>query len=229
MKPRDVWDFEKDLAIKNPRVWTNEAHNLKYSAKVLISYNDEVFDCVFNKKTQPRFPAFWTAGVTRMLFSYSLENLVKGLLVQKNPNKYFTKEGNVSFGKKAHALTELFSEAGIKVNDEEKRYLEIWTTCAIFAGRYPIAKNEHGFPKQRMPAKSREELLKRRSKEIQKALTDNKQLLPEINDAIHCGIGTREEEIFDTLFNKLMTIFSKTQGDATLSDSKESSPTHNSD
>lgn len=229
IKKRDVWDFEKELAKSNPQIWSNEAINLKYSAKVLLSYQEEVFDDIFNKKKQPKFPGFWSANVIRMLFSFSLENLIKGILIKKDSSRYFKKEGNISFGKEAHKLCTLFTDADIAVNEEEERYLEIWTTCALFAGRYPIAKNEHGFPNQRVPMKSSEALLKRRLKEIQKSIKQRKQLLPEINDAIHTGVGTKEEEIFDTLFKKLLNepTFSETQVDAALSDSKKSSPTHN--
>ncbi|MFC1666188.1 hypothetical protein ACFLZF_00555 [Nanoarchaeota archaeon] len=226
MKKRDVWNFEKDLAIRNPKVWINEANNLKYSAKILISCSDEVINCILNKQIQPRFPVFFTARIIRMLFSFSLENLVKRLLIKQNSNKYFNKEGNINFGRKAHDLVRLFTEAQIKLNDEEKMYLEIWTKCAIFAGRYPIAKNEHDFPNQKMPT-TRKKLIKQEEKRFKKQIKEGKASLPEINDTIHQGVGGKEEQIFDKLFDILITTFSETQVDATLSDFKESSPTHN--
>ena len=126
----------------------------------------------------------------------------------------------------------MFSKASINISEWENKFLESWSTCAVYAGRYPIARNEHTFPNQRMPAKSREELIQRQKKKWEKAIKEDKSPLPETQDIIHTGIGTEEEKIFDTLFDKLLkeiTTFSKTQGDAELSDSKESSLTHNSD
>ncbi len=205
---RNVWDFEKNLAITNPRVWTNEAINLKYSSKVLLSYDDEVRECVFDKKTKPRFPVFWTARIIRMLFCYSLENLVKCILVQNDPDKYFKKDGSITFGKIGHDLVKLFSEAGIETNEEEKRYLEIWSKCAVYAGKYPIAKNENQFPDQRIPLPL-EELVKREIIEFQKQIAEDKQLLPNVHDTLHRDVGSLEEKTFDIVFDQLVKIINK--------------------
>ena len=102
---RDVWEFEQYLASK-PDVWINQARNLRYSAEALCLHHDEALQRVSQENWATRIPLFWGAGVTRMLMGFSLENLIKAILLQ-NPDKLktvFGREGNLSWGKDGHDL-----------------------------------------------------------------------------------------------------------------------------
>jgi len=204
---RNIWEFEKKLSLK-PRVWRDEAINLKYSAEVLISYDEEVMDCIFNKKIQPRFPPFFSARVARMLMGFALENMIKAILLQHNNNvaEVFSKEGSLKWGKYGHNLLELFKKANIDVSVTETKLLELWQICSLWAGRYPIPANENDMPKVRKGLPSREALLKRRQKIIEEAIKRGDPFIgSEINDLMHSGVGALEITIFREIFSKCDT------------------------
>jgi hypothetical protein len=199
---RNAWEFEKELASK-PDVWKKEASNLRYSAEVLLLYDEEVSNRLFKKKTPLRLPAFFSARVIRMLMGFALENIVKAILLQ-SPEKMeavFSRDGNLSWGRDGHNLLKLFEDANIDISPTEETYLELWQLCALWAGRYPLPANEHDLPRIRKPLSSREALLKRSGKRIDKALDKGDQLLGvEIHDLMHSGVGDFEEKTFREIF-----------------------------
>lgn len=208
---REVWQFEQYLASK-PTVWRNEAINLRFSAEAIQLYDQEVLECIFKKRIRPRLPGFFSARVKRMLFGFSLENLVKAILLQ-NPEKLtrvFGRDGNLSWGNDGHDLLKLFAEAGIETSKLESAYLELWQLCSLWAGRYPLPVNEHHFPRQRKPMASHEALLKRSQKRIERAIAEGDELMgAEIYDLMHGGVGDRELEIFHQLFNRCDSMLPK--------------------
>lgn len=205
---RDVWEFEKFLATK-PRVWLNEAFNLRYSAEALFLYDERVRKSIFTDRISPPLPGFFSARVERMLFGFSLENLIKAILLQ-NPEKLnhaFGRDGNLSWGKDGHDLLKLFDEANISLSDTEKKFVEVWQTCAIWAGRYPLPKNEHALPRQRVGLPSSEAVGKRRMKIVEKAIQEGDELLgAELNDLLHGGVGDLEQGLYQKLFDRCKSL-----------------------
>jgi hypothetical protein len=201
---RQVWEFEAAYC-RDPKPWLHQALNLRGNLEALLLYDNQVFECVFEKKNQPPLPAFWSAGVERMLMGFSLENLVKALILQ-DPNKAdqaFKKEGNLHWALPSHNLHKLFAEAGTDFDEEELIFLELWTTCSTWSGRYPLPKNENQLPRQRKPAASSEALLRRRSREIKKAISSGTSLQLEQFDLLHSGVGTEEIKVYRSLFDRL--------------------------
>ncbi len=201
---RDVWEFEKYLSTK-PEVWFAEAVNLRNSAEALFLYDDKLYNDVFNKKQQPQLSAFFSARVERMLMGFSLENLVKALLLQdiEKVKNVFHKDGNLRWGKDGHNLLKLFKEARINTDSTEKTFLELWQTCAIWAGRYPLPVNENDLPRKHKPIPSHAALHRRTKKRIEQSIKEGDQLLgAEINDLLHCGVGTPEIKLYRALFDK---------------------------
>lgn len=205
---RDVWEFEKYLATK-PKVWLNEAFNLRYSAEALFLYDEKVRKCIFTDKIPPPLPSFFSSRVERLLMGFSVENLLKAILLQ-NPeklNKAFGKDGNLSWGKDGHNLLILFDEANIPLSKTEKRFIEVWQTCAIWAGRYPLPKNENALPRQRVGLPSSEAVGKRRQKTVEKAIQEGDELLgAELNDLLHGGVGDLEHTLYQSLFDRCKSI-----------------------
>lgn len=201
---RKVWEFESAYC-SDPKAWLHQALNLRGNLESLLLYDRQVFECIFEKKTQPPLPSFWSAGVERMLMGFSLENLVKALILQdpSKADKVFAKEGNLHWAVASHDLPKLFAEAGQDFDDQELIFLELWTTCSTWAGRYPLPKNENEFPRQRKPAASSEELLRRRSREIEKAISSGSSLQPEQFDLLHSGVGPQEIEVYGNMFDRL--------------------------
>lgn len=202
--PRTVWEFEKFMASK-PQVWLVEAFNLRHACETLCRYDREVIDCIFNKKTSPPGPAFFSARIARMLMGFSLENLFKALLLQ-NPEKFrkaFGKDGGLSWGRDGHNLLNMSRDLKIQSSELEVRYLEVWQMCATWAGRYPIAMNEHELPKQRVGAPTLADSIKRATARALKAMEQSDPLMgAELSDLLHNGVNDLELNTFTNLFDR---------------------------
>lgn len=199
---RKVWEFEKFLASK-PDVWRNEAINLRYSMEVLFLYDKELFVLLFEKKLNRRCHVFFSARIQRLLMGFALENLSKALLLQnqKKLKEVFAKDGRLSWQKDGHDLLKLFNEAKVTTDETEKRYLELWQTCALWAGRYPLPLKEGDLPRQRRGLLSREALFKRSAKRIDLARKENDPFLgADIFDLMHSSVSDFEHECFEKLF-----------------------------
>jgi hypothetical protein len=208
---REVWEFEQYMASK-PNVWLNEAYNLRGCVQALWLYDDEVTQRIFHERIAPRLPNFFSARVERMLMGFSLENLVKAVLLQ-DPEKYrevFAKEGNLTWVKDGHNLLKLFEDADVASSKLERTYLEAWQTCTLWAGRYPLPTKEIHLPRQRKPLPSREALLKRRQRMMQKAIAEGDELMGAgVNDIIHGGVGSRERDIYSEMFDRCLSLLSQ--------------------
>lgn len=212
-KVRDVWEFEKFLSSK-PDVWLNEAYNLRLACKALLLYDDDVTVSIFDKKEQPRLSAFFSARIERMLMGFALENLIKAILLQ-DPDKFrtvFSKEGRLSWGNGGHDLLVLLELGRVPLSPEESFFVEAWQTCAIWAGRYPIPKNEHDLPKHRKAMRSSDALTKRAIKRFQKALEEGHPMPGmELHDLLHVSVGNLEEKTFDALFARCLGMLPSTR------------------
>ena len=205
---RDVWNIEAFVA-SDQKVWLCKAHDLRQSATLLFQYEEEVRVKIFIEKKPTRLPLFWTAGQARMLIGFSLENLLKAILL-KNPDhlqKVFSKEGKLSWGNDGHNLVKLSSEAGISWSDTQHRYLELWQMCSTWAGRYPIPTNENQLPRQRKEMPSRDAFKKRSIKRLKKAIDNNDPFKgAELWDQLHTGIGDEEFNAFVEMYDSCISV-----------------------
>jgi len=203
---REVWDFEKYCCSK-PTHWVHLAWNLKCSYQVLAENNKLATRYAFdNTQKEPllKYP-FWSSGTERMLIGFSLENIVKAILLldKERVSKVFQKDGKLSWDKDGHNLIKLYEQTDLEITDVEAFFLELWQTCSLWAGRYPISTNEHHIPRKRKAMPTRESLIQRSTKRIEKALTEKDPLIGrDINDFLHTGIGNLEHETFIALYEK---------------------------
>ena len=72
-----------------------------------------------------------------MLLGFALENLVKGIIVCREP-ALVTKEGLEKWPGNSHDLEALFDKAGISVTPEERVVLKLATQLTEWSGRYPV-------------------------------------------------------------------------------------------
>jgi len=202
---RDVWDFEASYCL-NPRAWISHAVSLRYSAEALLLYDAEVFDKIFRAKEPPRLPAFFSPNVERMLMGFSLENLFKALILMNSENarRAFSKHGNLAWDVASHDLLELAASAHVPLSEEEAHLLGVLSTCATWAGRYPLPMNEHQFPRRRKGAPNREMLNRRRRKEFDRAMKAGTQILRSKHDQLHTNIGGDDLSCYRQLFDRLL-------------------------
>lgn len=201
----DVWNFEATYCLK-PHVWISHAINLRYSAEALVLYDADLIRRLFETKEKQLLPAFFSPNVERMLMGFSLENLLKALILMNptNARRAFTKEGNLSWGLASHNLCKLAEAADVALSEEEELLLNVLSTCATWAGRYPLPMNEHELPRMRKGAPDRATLSRRRQKERERAWKAGKQLLRPIRDQLHTNIGGQDIDIYRTLFDRLL-------------------------
>lgn len=140
--------FEKQFCLKHPETFIHEALGLRYSAEVLYEYEDlktrqtfgeETGITIFSSNLVDR--GYFPYRVIRMLFSYSLENLLKSVIVKKY--KDVTPDENEIPIKEieGHDLRLLYTKANVKFSNNYGLYLDSWTKCSVWAGRYPLPKN----------------------------------------------------------------------------------------
>ena len=92
----------------------------------------------------------------------------------------------------------------MEVDDDEAFFLRLWSKCVLWAGRYPIPRNENQLARRRDPARSSDELIKRHIKEIQKEVKMGRQLTEDKEiDFLHLDVGFYEQKIFLSLFGRL--------------------------
>jgi hypothetical protein len=140
-----------------------------------------------------------------MLMGFSLENLIKAYLLQDRSmyDDAFSGDGKLSWGAKGHNLIHLFGRAGIEISDIEATYLDLWQTCALWAGRYPLPLKEHDLPRRRKSLSRAAALLKRAVKRITNARQRHDPLLgAEKHDLLHQNVGRLEWELFQALFER---------------------------
>ena len=72
-----------------------------------------------------------------MLFGYALENLVKGIIVCRDPT-LVTEKRLRRWDKRGHRLIALFADAGIQLDESELNLLGRVTRMTEWKGRYPV-------------------------------------------------------------------------------------------
>lgn len=141
--------------------WIQNSDRLKYSADILI----ERLPVLMNSSEEKDDYKNYTCKVRSiletnlLLLGYSIENLLKGLLIyQFKKNNAFLE--NVSFDfliktvwrvKNSHDLLKLARSAKISLSENEKSLLEKLSKYSTWGGRYHIPKDSEGIDKVKRP------------------------------------------------------------------------------
>lgn len=128
-----------------PSAWLATARFLHEAAEILFDSQKNRADLlrkVLRGEKQVDCVEFPNYRPAEMLFGFSLECLVKGLLVQKCPA--LINSESLSNDIKSHKLASLATQAGLKLSEKEHRVLLHLTKITEWAGRYPIPLNYSG-------------------------------------------------------------------------------------
>jgi hypothetical protein len=148
-KQDENWLQRIRLSAANPLPWYTHARTLRQAAEDLWqagneherSPGSELGSTVLYAAGNPEFQQPETGGSTSavcfMLFGFALENLVKGIIVCRDPSRV-TKSGFKGWGKKGHKLIELFDLAEIPLDEDERKLLGRVTRLTEWKGRYPL-------------------------------------------------------------------------------------------
>lgn len=197
--------FEKQFCFKHPETFIYEALGLRYSSEVLYEFEELKTRHTFGEKTGITIfssdlvnKGYFPFRIIRMLFSYSLENLLKCIIVKKI--KVVTPEENELHIKDidGHDLRILYSKANVNFPDHYSLYLDSWNKCSVWAGRYPLPKNANQMYQSRRPTPSSEGDV---VGEVRFSYGNSDSIVEK--DILHTNISSQEYvayiEIFDNL------------------------------
>lgn len=130
--PKSFWDDQHRRLGEEPITWVNSADPLLYAFD-LVSKEAEIY---IEDRDPKKIGLF---KVATMLGSVAIENLLKGIIVQKKQEKrepLFDKKGKFCID--THNLLELSEIAEVDLTPEENILLEKLEQFIRWAGRYPI-------------------------------------------------------------------------------------------
>ena len=146
-------------AAQRPSSWLSSAERLREAAEVIFAAEQH--------REKPYFEAYQEACETargqtdhsaeiradppnyvpaQMLYAFAIENILKGIIVAKDPTKIRSEK--IAFDN--HTLAGLAAEAGVDLAIQDPTILEALTELAVWAGRYPSAKKANDYT-VRMP------------------------------------------------------------------------------
>ncbi|QQM28268.1 hypothetical protein [Elizabethkingia sp. M8] len=88
-----------------------------------------------------RFKRSFCSKSIYLLMSFSIENLIKGLLILRNPE--YVNTGTLKKEIKTHDLINLVDQANLKLLVRETILLKKLTQISVSTARYPVGLNEH--------------------------------------------------------------------------------------
>lgn len=126
------WTLVTKGAAQDPTTWLASAQRLDRSAELLWQR--------FTSRRGPKWQEDWgDLPAALMLAGFALENLAKGLIIAKEPDRVGETELARWSARSGHEITDLLGRAGVQLRDEAERLtvhrLEYF---ARWAGRYPV-------------------------------------------------------------------------------------------
>jgi hypothetical protein len=137
---RDFWLPRFEEAAKNPTVWASKSSDLRKAASLLLPDINAFFASVMRANEPIHLAGDGLASVFMMLMAFAAENLLKGILIARQPDLVTPK--NVSkWEGGGHDLIELAKAAEIKLTEDETRLLLTLSLHGKWMGRYPCPFN----------------------------------------------------------------------------------------
>lgn len=129
----DWWLIVTKGAAQDPTTWLAAAQRLHQSAELLWQR--------FNATRGPRWQEEWgDLPAALMLAGFALENLAKGLIVEREPHVVGEKELARWNLRSGHEITDLFKRASLPLADDERVTVQRLEYFARWAGRYPVPR-----------------------------------------------------------------------------------------
>lgn len=152
-------DFEGTLLF--PIVWHAKADSLRRAAEIIHQHHRDAWLRICNRGEQqsqmdPNSDEYarlmaedvedileWRLiEVYFLLMGYSIENLLKGIVLSKQPGLLDKDKGKLSNTILTHNLVKLAKNCDINITLDERHLLEALTTSIVWEGKYPTPKEE---------------------------------------------------------------------------------------
>jgi hypothetical protein len=112
-----------------------EAHTASW-VRLLAAKGDAEYMTARATGDDPISQTFWHNAPSVMLSGFALENLLKGILVARDPSRVGSPQKLFDWG---HNLVTLAADANIALSADEDRVMRRLTDYTTWAGRYPTA------------------------------------------------------------------------------------------
>jgi hypothetical protein len=142
---------------RRPDEWAALARALRRAARVVLAEAglDEMYSSLASRgplsteqelrEVVEDLPSDWddrrrVRGVYMMLAGFAVENLIKGLLIVKYPERVTADSGiGFPFRTAGHDTLPLFNQSGFKLTQPERELVAALQRYVNWAGRYPVA------------------------------------------------------------------------------------------
>ncbi|MEW8227686.1 MAG: hypothetical protein AB2748_18255 [Candidatus Thiodiazotropha endolucinida] len=188
---QEIWQREKALA-KRPDIWKSFAVETRCCAEFLLAKFETA------SHTNEPLKTFFAYKYVRMLKGYSLENLIKGLLLSGPRKEKYIKADRISFGKKGHDVKWLLEELEYSIDDEQGFFIDTWSVSAEWFGKYPFPIEMNRVLDEYQSLSSSESILRR-------SLRGKRDFIP--HDLLHQQIGLKEIQVYETLFGSIINLY----------------------
>lgn len=119
--------------------WSSAASEAERATELLWTQVEKDFAETRDLPAGTALPNF-VARPTMLLAALTIENLLKGVCVSREP----ALDKNGSFRLKTHKLLDLLDRINVPLNDEEQNLVERLEVFLEWAGRYPVPLTHHG-------------------------------------------------------------------------------------
>lgn len=153
---KENWMNFRNSALKI-ETWVQKAKELKEAIDIFRQYHHLQQLVILKKINLPsEISDFYKKGsftyqTQRMLMGFSFENVLKGILVARNPDKYLPEDQTKFVIKSGHNLPKLCKECGINLEKIEENYFKMLSAYSEWGGRYPIGRHQNIIPVERKP------------------------------------------------------------------------------
>ena len=133
---------ERFIFYSSPEHWLQASLELNSSVELLFERKGEM---KFHQQTGLNGDVAITKAASSraiyLLMAYSLENLLKGIAVLRDPS--LVNSGTLKKVIKTHKLNELSSMLGFTLNEDQISFQDILSTHSVSNARYPVGTNEN--------------------------------------------------------------------------------------
>ena len=136
----DFLQEQFNLRAESPSVWVLSARRLKRGGDIICDAYEIDLRAMERGSSPLELDNLETVGVATLLYGLSIENLIKAIIIHKDPNSI--KNGKLrEWPGTGHNLINLAKEAGIVFNKEQFDFLNRLVAFVEWAGKYPVPKN----------------------------------------------------------------------------------------
>lgn len=164
------------LAAESPATWALSAKRLKRSGDILFDAYEADLKSMSEETSPLDLENLETVSSATLQFGLCIENILKAIIIDKEPKTIDAGKLRKWPGKTGHELPLLAKKADINLNETQLDLMERFTFFIDWAGRYPVPKSE--------------------TKMVLKQLGLNRQFLP-------LPLQPFERELFNKLFDSL--------------------------